>query len=128
MKYSTDKQDKYTLVTLDEDKLDATIAPELKTEFITIGSGGEKNIIIDVAKTKYFDSSGLSAILIGNRVCKNADGIFALANVQDHPMELIKISQLDSVLNIFPTVEEATDSILMNEVEKELKDSKKDDG
>mgnify|MGYP000270707606 CR=1 FL=1 len=128
MKYSTDKQDKYTLVTLDEDKLDATVAPELKTEFITIGAGGEKNIIIDVAKTKYFDSSGLSAILTGNRVCKNVDGIFALANVQDHPMELIKISQLDSVLNIFPTIEEATDAILMNEVEKELKDSKKDDG
>jgi len=38
-------------------------------------------------------------------------------------MKLIKISQLDSVLNIMPKVEEAIDAVFMHEIEKDLKDS-----
>jgi hypothetical protein len=36
-------------------------------------------------------------------------------------MKLIKISQLDSVLNILPTVEEGVDTVFMHEIEKDLK-------
>jgi hypothetical protein len=37
-------------------------------------------------------------------------------------MKLIRISQLDSVLNIFPTVEESIDTVFMHEIEKDMKD------
>ena len=36
-------------------------------------------------------------------------------------MKLIKISQLDGVLNILPTVEEAVDAALLHNIENELK-------
>jgi len=48
-------------------------------------------------------------------------GIFVLASLSDHTTKLIKISQLDSVLNIVPTVEEAVDAVFMHEIEKDLK-------
>ncbi|HOO10474.1 MAG TPA: anti-anti-sigma factor, partial [Cyclobacteriaceae bacterium] len=35
---------------------------------------------------------------------------------------LIKISQLDSVLHILPSVEEAIDTVFMHEIEKDMKD------
>lgn len=121
MKYTIDKQEKYSLLKLHEDKLDSNIAPNLKSELITIHAEGVKNIILDLSDVKYTDSSGLSALLVGNRVIQEDGGIFILSGLSDHTMKLIKISQLDSVLNILPTVEEAVDAVFMNELENDLK-------
>ena len=118
MKYSIDKQDKYTVFKLHEEKLDTVLAPSLKSELVTLNAEGVENIILDLTEVKYTDSSGLSAILVGNRVFGESDGFFVIAKIQDHVMKLIKISQLDSVLNIAETVEDAIDAIL-EELDKE---------
>ncbi|MCK6618176.1 MAG: STAS domain-containing protein [Cyclobacteriaceae bacterium] len=121
MKYTIDKQEKYSLLRLHEEKMDSSVAPGLKSELITLHAEGVKNIILDLAEVKYTDSSGLSALLVGNRIVQEDGGIFILANLSDHTMKLIKISQLDSVLNILPTVEEAVDAVFMHEIERDLK-------
>ena len=118
MKYSIDKQDKYTVFKLHEEKMDTVLAPSLKSELVTLNAEGVENIILDLTEVKYTDSSGLSAILVGNRVFGESDGFFVIAKIQDHVMKLIKISQLDSVLNIAETVEDAIDAIL-EELDKE---------
>jgi anti-anti-sigma factor len=120
MKFSIDKQEKYTLLSLQEEKLDTLIAPDLKSEFITLNAEGIANIILDLAETKYVDSSGLSSILVANRLCENAGGCLILSSVTEHVMKLLKISQLDSVLNILPTIQEAVDAVFMNEIENEI--------
>jgi len=121
MKYSIDKQERYTIFTLSEDKLDSTIAPQLKTEFLTLNAEGVKNIILDFSDVKYSDSSGLSAILVANRICSQAGGLFVMVGISDHVRKLITISQLDKVLTLLGTVEEAKDAVIMNELENELR-------
>lgn len=121
MKYSIDKQDQYTVIGLDEEKLDSTISPNLKSEFVTLNAEGMRNLVLDMTHVKYTDSSGLSAILVANRLCKEAGGSLALAAVSDHTMKLIKISQLDTILNILPTRQEAIESIKLSSLENELK-------
>ena len=123
MKYTIDKQEKYSLLRLHEEKLDSSVAPGLKSELITLHAEGVKNIVLDLAEVKYTDSSGLSALLVGNRIVQEEGRIFILTTLSDHTMKLIKISQLDSVLNILPKVEEAIDAVFMHEIEKDLKDS-----
>lgn len=120
MKYTIDKKEQYSLLKLHEEKLDSSIAPSLKSELITIHAEGVKNIILDLGEVKYTDSSGLSALLVGNRVVQENGGIFILASLSDHTTKLIKISQLDSVLNILPTVEEGIDAVFMHEIESDL--------
>lgn len=124
MKHSIDKQEKYNLFSLEEEKLDTTIAPDLKSEFVTASAEGVANMIVDLGKVKYIDSSGLSALLVGNRVFSDNNGAFIIASPSEHVMKLIKISQLNDVLNILPTKEEAVDAVFMHELEK---DFKKDD-
>jgi anti-sigma B factor antagonist len=123
MKYTIDKQEKYSLLRLHEEKLDSSVAPNLKSELITLHAEGVRNIILDLSEVKYTDSSGLSALLVGNRIVQEDGGIFVLCSLSDHTMKLIKISQLDSVLNILPKVEEAIDAVFMHEIEKDLKDT-----
>lgn len=120
MKYTIDKKEQYSLLRLHEEKLDSSIAPSLKSQLVTIHAEGVKNIILDLTEVKYTDSSGLSALLVGNRVVQENGGIFILASLSEHTTKLIKISQLDSVLNILPTVEEGIDAVFMHEIESEL--------
>lgn len=121
MKYTIDKQEKYASLRLHEDKLDSSVAPQLKSELITLHAEGIHNVILDLTEVKYTDSSGLSALLVGNRIMQEDNGIFILSALSEHTMKLIKISQLDTVLNILPTVEEAIDAVYMHEIEKDLK-------
>lgn len=122
--FKIDKQEKYTLVTIHVEKLDSRISPALKSELVVVNAGGEKNIIIDLSECRYCDSSGLSAILIGNRLCKNENGTFVLSGLQDSVSKLISISQLDSVLQITPTVDEAVQLFYMEEVERDVDEDK----
>lgn len=108
------------LIQPNETKLDTTVSPQLKSEFVTLNAEGNRNIILDLSQVKYIDSSGLSAILVGNRLSQEAEGSFVLAAVTEHVMKLIKISQLDSVLEILPTVPEAIDAVFLNDLENDL--------
>jgi anti-anti-sigma regulatory factor len=55
-------------------------------------------------------------------VCDNEGGLFVICHINEHVMKLMKISQLDTVLNILPTVEEAIDAVFLNEIESTLGD------
>jgi anti-anti-sigma factor len=120
MKYNIDKQDLYTLLSLEEENLNSTIAPGLKSDFIFLNQEGVRNLILDLTKVKFVDSSGLSAILTAHRLWKD-NGAFIIAG-QLHPMvvKLIEISRLDTILVLIPSVSEAIDYVKMEELEREL--------
>jgi len=120
MKYTIDKKENYTIITIDEKKLDTSIAPDLKSEFVKLNAEGITNLILDLNNVKYTDSSGLSSILIANRLCNSSSGLLILTGLQDHVMKLITISKLESVLNILPSVEEAIDRVFLHEIEQDL--------
>lgn len=122
MKFSIDRQDQYTILKIDEEKLDSSIAPEVKSEFVTLQAEGVKNVILNMEVVKYSDSSGLSALLVGNRLFKES-GSFVMCRLNDHVMKLINISQLDKVIDILPTEEEAVDSVMLDEIERALREA-----
>ena len=107
MSFKIQKKDRYTLIKTNVEKLDTTVAPTLKSELVLLNADGVQNIIIDLSASRYCDSSGLSAILVANRLCKNANGILVLTGLQDPVRNLIAISQLGSILNIYVTLEES---------------------
>ena len=115
MEFKIEKQDNHTLIQVLEEKLDTHIAPTLKSELVLVSGNGEKNIILDLSKCRYCDSSGLSAILVANRLCKNANGTFVLTGLNDAVERLITISQLDTVLNITGSIDEGAKLISESE-------------
>jgi len=120
MKYSADKQDKYTVLTLEEENLNSLIAPNLKSEFIFLRNEGVKNLILNMEHVQYVDSSGLSSILTANRLWKDY-GAFILTNVNHAPVQkLIEISRLETILTIVPTMSESLDYVQLQSLEQEL--------
>jgi anti-sigma B factor antagonist len=120
MNFSITQRDKVAILKSQVEKLDALQAPVLKAQLILLGKSGSKNIILDLSESRYCDSSGLSAILVGKRLCTDLNGSFVICGLQPSVTKLISIAQLDKVLNIVPTVDEAVDMVYMEEQEREL--------
>jgi anti-sigma B factor antagonist len=127
MKFTIDKQEKFCVFTLQEDNLNSQIGPLMKAEMILLNAAGFRNIIFDLSNVKFVDSSGLSAILISDRLCNSANGTFVLTGSNEQLLRLLKISQLDSMLHIVNTLQEAKDLVLMEEIERDFNDSSPND-
>ncbi len=127
MKYSVDKQDRYTVFQLEEENLNSVVAPDLKSEIVILHNEGVNNLIFDLSKVKYVDSSGLSAILTADRLWKS-NGSFVLTGIDQVAVKkLFEISRLDSVLSMAPTKQEAVEFVFMEELQREL-EAEGDDG
>jgi anti-sigma B factor antagonist len=120
MNFVVEPKEKLSCVVSNVEKLDAIYAPELKGELVGIIHSGVRNVVLDLSNTKYIDSSGLSALLVGQRSCRDNNGSFVICGLQDTVKKLISISQLDSVLKITPTLNEAIDLVYMEEIEREI--------
>ena len=123
MKFSIDKQDQYSIFRLDEDQLNTVNAPDVKSEITVLNAEGVRNLIFDLAPVQYVDSSGLSTLLVARRLCQAVNGSFAVTGVQKPVLKLIRISQLEDILNVIPTNHEAVDFIRMEEIERQLGES-----
>ena len=124
MKFSVESREPIATLSAHVEKLDARHAPELKAEFVSLASDGKFNMVLDLTEARYCDSSGLSAVLVGNRLCRDNGGSFVICGLQPSVEKLIQISQLDRVLTITPTASEGFDLIVMEETERSLgKDS-----
>lgn len=120
MKFSVDKNEKYTVLSLQEENLNSLLAPNLKSELVILRNKEVPNLILDLSEVKYVDSSGLSAILTANRLWKGFGSFILTGAEQPHVKKLIEISRLESMLTIIPTAAESVDYVFMEELEKSL--------
>ena len=107
MDFEIQKFTDYTLVKVLVERLDINNAPDLKSECVGVNAKGEKNIVLDVSECNYCDSSGLSAILVANRLCGDLMGTFILTGLGKNVEQIIRISMLHTVLVITRTGQEA---------------------
>lgn len=100
MDFIVNQQNATAIIKTNVERLNASNASELKAELILLNKGSINNIVIDMSKTRYCDSSGLSAILVANRLCKDTNGRFVLCGLNENVSKLISIAQLDKVFTI----------------------------
>ncbi|GAB4289392.1 MAG: hypothetical protein Kow0098_07340 [Ignavibacteriaceae bacterium] len=115
MNFEIKRIDDITIFKLNERKLDTNISGLLKGEFtLLLKVEGVNKLILDLSDVEACDSSGLSAILVANRILSSNNGSMRIASPSDKVYSLIKITQLDRVLPVSETVEAA-----MEEMKKE---------
>lgn len=124
MKFSTDKHEKYVVIKLDESNFNNDNTPALKSEFILLNTEGYHNIVLDLSKVKECnDSQDLSCLLVGDRLCKSAGGLFVVTGAGTAIANIVKMSNLHQSVTFVNKLDEATDLIFMEEIEKELRGS-----
>ena len=111
MEYKVENNSNHILIRCTLDKLDALVAPELKSLFLHHSNNGANALVIDLTSVKYCDYSGLSALLVGNRILKEKEGKLVMFGINPMVHKIITISQLDTVFNIFDNEQSALNNI-----------------
>ena len=112
MKYELEHDDNISVLTIKNEKLDSTIAPELKSQIIIVANATEQeHLILDLQHINFADSSGLSALLLAHRLYRDSNRQLILCNVSDRVKKLLEISQLNQVFTISNDTDSAKDLI-----------------
>lgn len=71
---------------------------------------GEKSVVLNLSAAAYVDSSGLGEIVASYSSLRRNDGYLKLANVSDRVMDLMTITKLYTVFEVYKTETEAIES------------------
>jgi anti-sigma B factor antagonist len=112
MKFETKHIDDIIIFKLNEKRLDGKISGLVKAEFtLLLKVEGETKLIIDLSDVENCDSTGLSALLVASRLISYNGGGLIVVAPSDKIKQLINITQLNRVLTLCDTVEEALDDL-----------------
>ena len=127
MKFTVDKHEKYVLLKLKEPRFTNDNAPGLKSELYLLNAEGFRNIIVDLSHVmECTDAQDLSSLLVGDRLCKAAGGSFIVTGVNDELAGIIKLSNIFQSVTFVNKMDEATDLIFMEELEREFRGDSSD--
>lgn len=88
-------------------EIDVYTAPSLKKELVAIIEGGCSNVIVDLEGVAFIDSSGLGVLVSALRRAREHDGSVRIVCSRDGVLKIFRITGLDKVFPIFPSIAEA---------------------
>ncbi len=107
MRFSVEQDNDIVIFTLKEPKLDEATAPDVKAEFLIICQPNIEALIIDLTNVQEGDNSGVSALLLANRLMKEHDSPVFLTGVSEQLFSLLRLSMVDHNFEFRSTVDEA---------------------
>ncbi|MBG0794321.1 STAS domain-containing protein [Methylocystis sp. H62] len=105
MRIAKEVRDDRTVLSIQEDRIDAHNSGELKDLVLKTLEGGAKNVVIDLARVQFIDSSGLGALLSGYKNASLRTSGFALAGLQPRVRSMFELTRLHRVFDIYPSLQ-----------------------
>lgn len=96
-----------TVVDIDASNVDFRNSEAIKASVASLVQQGQKNILLNMGKVSFMDSSGLSVILFCKRACDEAGGTFGVYALQNYVNNLVNLTNLHKAISIYPTEAEA---------------------
>ncbi len=84
----------------------------LKERIDSLARQGKLYIVIDLKEVPYLDSSEIGRLIRAHLSMRQLGGRVRLCNLSDKVKSLLKISRLDTVLDLFATEDEALASLI----------------
>lgn len=106
MAFETREEGSFTVVLIDETRLDASTAESLKVYFFDLIESGKTSLVIDLSLIRFMDSSGLGALVAGLKK-QAGKGTFALASAQPAVRDLFDLTSMDKLFKMYPSVADA---------------------
>jgi anti-sigma B factor antagonist len=90
-----------------------TVGPEagaLRDKIGALNTAGTRNIVLDMAKVSYVDSTGLGALVMCATSLRKNEGNLKLLNLNRRNIELLVMTKLATVFEIFNDEQDAVNS------------------
>ena len=88
-------------------EVDLYTAPEFKERMVELIESGKKQIVVDLSKATFIDSTTLGVLVGGVKRLRPAGGQLALVCTDENITKIFEITGLDRVFTIYPTRDEA---------------------
>ncbi|MEV1287760.1 STAS domain-containing protein [Micromonospora sp. NPDC049679] len=89
-------------------EVDVYTAPRLRERLIEVVEGGARKVVVDLGRVDFLDSTGLGVLVGALKRLRAGNGTFGLVCGKEPLLKIFRITALDQVFPIFPTVEAAT--------------------
>jgi anti-sigma B factor antagonist len=110
MKFELKERDDVMILILDGDIVGGPEATLLSEKFHDLADSGKKKIVMDLEKVAYMNSSGLGILIGGVTTVRNHGGDLKLLHPGKKARDLLRITQLDRVFEVFEDEDKAVDS------------------
>jgi anti-sigma B factor antagonist len=88
-------------------EIDIFAAPEFKQRVFAPIDAGVAHVVVDLSQTSVLDSSSLGVLIGAHRRLRQLEGTLAIVCADDAIVKTFRITGLDSVFTIVPTLEAA---------------------
>ena len=106
MEVSVRKEEDIYVVTVLASRIDAACALECKETMRRSTDGSPPQVVLDLSEVTFIDSSGLGAIVATMKLLA-PERRLALAGMSPAVDKVFKLTRMDRVFRIFPTLDEA---------------------
>lgn len=110
MNFSVDERYNSVVLSLKGNIMGGPDGAKLHDTLHDLKEQGKKNIIADLSKVKFMNSSGLGMLISGMTTMRNAGGDLRLANPADRIQSLLIITKLITVFKHYDSVDKAVSS------------------
>ena len=110
MNYNVDERYNVVVITLKGNVMGGPDGNKLHDTLRELKDEGKTNVVVDLSKTKFMNSSGLGMLISALTTMRNAGGDLRLASVADRIQSLLVITKLITVFKEYDTVDEAVES------------------
>ena len=110
MNYNVDEKYNCVVLTLKGNVMGGPDGAKLHDTLHDLKEDGKTNIVVDLSKVKFMNSSGLGMLISAMTTMRNAGGDLRLANVADRIQSLLVITKLITVFKHFDSVDAAAQS------------------
>lgn len=85
-------------------------ASALRNQVKSLTESGQCRAVIDLKSVDFIDSTGLGALIVAHSTMKNAGGALKLANLSKRTIELLVITKLSTVFELYSDESDAVNS------------------
>jgi anti-sigma B factor antagonist len=99
-------------------EIDLYTAPLFKQSVVNLVSEGTQNVVIDLTGVTFMDSSGFGTLLGATRRLRPGGGGLHLAGPNSTIQRMLRLTRLDSIMQIHETAEAAVEAVNSGETGK----------
>jgi anti-sigma B factor antagonist len=97
-----------------EGRLTAKESSSVRDRVSQDAAAGRFNVVMDLAEVDYIDSTGLGALVICYTSLKKQGGALKLVNPNKRNLELLLLTKLHTIFEVFNEVQDAVNSFFPN--------------
>jgi len=106
LELETSKRGSQTVLTV-RGEIDVYTAPRLRQSIVDLVEAGAVNLVIDMEKVDFLDSTGLGVLVEGLKRVRTRGGDLSIVVTQDKIIKIFEITGLNKAFSLHSTLEDA---------------------